>query len=158
MRIFQCFAAKTGGVGWISQIWGDWTSHVDHWYGNIAGNPKLPYFMMKKKPWVALRWRFSRAFHHFSPRKILLLDGDLLVKRRLRPLLRLEPVSAGKDKVGGAMGGRGSVPFHDHIMLYMGIEWGNNGKMVIGIWGYNEILIYCNQPNMITRCWCVCGG
>lgn len=29
--------------------------------------------------------------------KILLLDGDLLVKRRLRPLLRLEPVSAGKD-------------------------------------------------------------
>eukprot|EP00435_Cladocopium_sp_Y103_P060478 s381_g22.t1 len=29
--------------------------------------------------------------------KILLLDGDLLVKRHLRPLLRLEPVSAGKD-------------------------------------------------------------
>ena len=30
-------------------------------------------------------------------RKILLLDGDILVKRNLRPLFRLEAVSAGKD-------------------------------------------------------------
>lgn len=48
-----------------------------------------------------------------SPRKILLLDGDLLVKRPLGPLLRLEPVSAGKDKVRG-----GRVLCHDASYLY----------------------------------------
>ena len=30
-------------------------------------------------------------------RKVLLLDGDILVKRSLKPLLRLDPLSAGKD-------------------------------------------------------------
>lgn len=50
--------------------------------------------MNHHQPPLDLHYSF---FTNSTPRKILLLDGDLLAKRSLRPLLRMEPLSAGKD-------------------------------------------------------------
>lgn len=118
MRIFPCFAAKNGGVGWISQIWGiEPPMFIIGLVWKHCRKPQTTVFHDEKKHGLPCGEDFPKPIH-FSPRKILLLDGDLLVKRRLRPLLRLEPVSAGKDKVGGA--GAGS---HFMIILYIYIDY-----------------------------------
>ena len=83
---------------------GDWTSHVYPFFSETAQETPNYCISCFFKDMVCLVVKmFPRKPILFSPRKILLLDGDLLVKRRLRPLFRLEPVSAGKagkDKVG----------------------------------------------------------
>lgn len=67
MRIFPCFAAKNGGVGWISQIWGiEPPMFIIGLVWKHCRKPQTTVFHDEKKTWVALRWRFSQANPFFT--------------------------------------------------------------------------------------------
>ena len=74
----------------------DAQSRNDSWYMQIAGIDL--YISEVWNGWVCLQYQLegtSCGLHDL--RKVLLLDGDILIKRSLKPLLRLDPLSAGKD-------------------------------------------------------------